>query len=191
MNVLGINGSPRKKGNADMALDAALEGARSGGAACEKILLNDLNFKPCQECGLCDKDGICKISDDMQLVYKKIDEADAVIVASPVFFGSISAQLKMMIDRFQCRWVLKYRLQEKTGTSVKKRGAFICVAATDRADFFDNARKIVKILFAVLDISYAGELFCPCGDTRDSAGIDAECIDRARLLGAAIAAGCG
>lgn len=191
MKVLGISGSPRKNGNTEMALDAALEGARSGGAVCEKILLNGLNFKPCQECGLCDKDGICKIADDMQIIYEKIDEADVIIVASPVFFGSVSAQLKMMIDRFQCRWVLKYRLREKTSSSAKKRGFFLCVAATDRVDFFDNARKPVKILFAVLDINYSGELFCPGGDAKNSVGREGECIDRARSLGASLAAGRG
>ena len=91
-------------------------------------------------------------------VYKKFKEADAVILASPIFFGSISGQTKMMIDRFQCAWRAKYILK-KDAFPEKKIGAFIAVAASERKDFFENAKSIVKNLFATLNIEYKRELF--------------------------------
>ncbi|MBI4974861.1 MAG: flavodoxin family protein, partial [Candidatus Omnitrophica bacterium] len=155
MKILGISGSPRKGGNTDTLLDKALEGAQSAGARVEKIALNDLNFKPCQECGGCDETGICVIDDDMQLVYRSLNSADAVIVASPIFFGSVTAQVKMMIDRLQSLWVLKYVLRKAATARRKRKGIFLCVSAARKKRFFENAKSIIKIFFATLDIKYA------------------------------------
>ena len=158
MNVLGILGSPRRGGNAERLLDKALEGASVSGASVEKISLNELSIRPCQECGGCDDTGECVIADDMTVIYDSIDKADVVILASPVFFGELTAQTKAMIDRFQCRWVKKYRL--KNTSSAGKKGAFLCVSAWHKEEFFENAKKIAKIFFVVLDIAYAGDVWC-------------------------------
>ncbi len=159
MKILGINGSPRMGGNTDILLDKSLEGARNKGAQTEKIILNTLKFSPCQECENVRDDGTCIIEDDMQPLYKKIEQADALILASPIFFGSLSAQTKMMIDRFQCIWRAKYVLK-KDIFKKKRKGAFISVEGTARKDFFDNAKTIVKNLFAVINVDYQEELFC-------------------------------
>jgi multimeric flavodoxin WrbA len=99
---------PEKRGgNTDILLDKVLEGARNRGANTEKVILNTLKFSPCQECEKVREDGTCRIKDDMQPLYEKIKKADALILASPIFFGSLSAQTKMMIDRFQCLWLAK------------------------------------------------------------------------------------
>ncbi len=160
MKILGINGSPRIGGNTDILLDKSLEGARNKGAQVEKIILNTLKFSPCQECENVRDDGACIIEDDMRLLYKKIEQADALILASPIFFGSLSAQTKMMIDRFQCIWRAKYVLK-KDIFKKKRKGAFISVGGAARKDFFDNAKAIVKNLFAVINLDYQEELFCP------------------------------
>lgn len=160
MNILGISGSPRRGGNSDLLLEKALEGARSKGAITENIRLNDLSFRPCQECGGCDKTGRCVIEDGMQVVYKKFEEADRVIIASPVFFGSLSAETKMMIDRFNCCWISKH-LKDKSPLSPKKRKAiFFSVSASGKDGFFENSKTIIKNLFATLGIEYSGELYC-------------------------------
>ena len=159
VKIIGIGGSPRKSGNSDMLLDEALDGARSAGAATEKIVLNDLNFKACQECDGCHDTGICVIKDDMQFVYQRIEESDGLIIASPIFFGSLTAQLKAMIDRFQCLWVKRHILKRPVA-SKKRKGAFLCVYGSDRSEFFESAKKIVKIFFATLGIEYLGELSC-------------------------------
>lgn len=159
MRILGIGGSPRKGGNSDVLLDKALDGARSAGAATEKIVLNDLNFKGCQECNECYDTGVCVIKDDMQLVYQKIEKADGLVIASPIFFGSLTSQLKAMIDRFQCLWVKKHILKRPVA-SKKKKGIFLCVSGSDRNEFFGSAKKIIKIFFVTLGIEYFGDLYC-------------------------------
>jgi hypothetical protein len=88
MIVLGISGSPREGGNTDILLERALSGAKSKGAFVEKIVLNNLNFSPCQECNNVREDGVCTVKDDMQTVYTKVENAGAIILTSPIFFGS-------------------------------------------------------------------------------------------------------
>ena len=160
MNVLGINGSPRIGGNTDILLDRALEGAARQGGRAEKVILNGLKFCPCQECEDITGDDVCVIDDDWHEVYKRVEKADAIILASPIFFGSISAQSKMMIDRFQCVWRAKHMLK-KDVFNRRKKGGFISVQASARKDFFDNAKLIVKNFFAVINVDYKEELFCP------------------------------
>lgn len=167
MNILGINGSPRIGGNTDILLDKALEGAKAKGAEIEKVILNTLKFSPCQECEVLKDDGSCIIEDDMQPLYRKIEQADGVILASPIFFGSLSAQTKMMIDRFQCVWRARYILK-KDIFKKKRKGAFISVEASKRDDFFDNAKSIVKNLFATINVDYQEELFCSGIDAKGS-----------------------
>lgn len=159
MRVLGISSSPRRSGNSEILLDRALAGAASAGADAGKIVLNELDIKACQECGGCDSTGVCVIRDDMGLVYREIEKADAVIVASPVFFESVSAQAKLMTDRFQCAWIAKYVLKRTSLKRVRK-GIFISVAGSARKKHFKNSVSVIRALFATLDIEYSGELFC-------------------------------
>jgi len=186
MFILGINGSPRIGGNTDILLDKALDGARGKGADIEKIILNTLKFSPCQECKNTRDDGICIIEDDMQLVYKKVKKADAIILASPIFFGSLSAQMKMMIDRFQCIWMAKYIFQ-KDIFKKKRIGGFISVEGTKRRDFFNNAKSIVRNLFKVISVDYKEELFCQGVDEKGEILKHPEFLKKAFELGERIA----
>jgi len=188
VKILGINGSPRIGGNTDILLDKVLEGARSKGAETEKVVLNNLKFSPCQECENLKDDGSCIIEDDMQSLYKKIEKADGVILASPIFFGSLSAQTKMMIDRFQCIWRAKYVLKIDIFKK-KKIGGFISVEASTREDFFDNAKSIVKNLFKTINVSYKEELFCSGVDEKGSILKHPEVLKKAFTLGERIASG--
>lgn len=185
MKVLGINGSPRIGGNTDILLDKVLEGARSMGAHTEKIILNKLKFAPCQECEEMADDGLCLVKDEMQAVYKKIRETDAIVFASPVFFGSLSAQSKMMIDRFQCAWRAKYILKKDTGYK-RIPGAFISVEGSKRKDFFENAKAIVKNFFATINVQYRKELFCSGIDEKGSILKHGDCLKKAFDIGVKI-----
>ncbi len=182
VKVLGILGSPRKGGNSEILLDACLEAARQKGAETEKFVLNAMKFIPCQECAVIRKDGTCKIQDDMQKIYPAVEQADAIVVASPIFFGSLSAQTKMMIDRFQCQWLgiffyKTYRIQKK------KRGAFLSVEGSDRKDFFDNAKSIIKNFFVTVEASYKYELLCPLVDEKGAINSHPGCIKKAEEIG--------
>ena len=185
MKVLGILGGPLRGGNSEKLLDKALEGARSSGALCEKVALGDIIFKGCIECGGCDDTGFCVLVDDMTPLYKKIEEADALIVASPIFFASLPSQLKAFIDRFQSRWIAKYRLKTiKSG--INKRGIFLCASGWDKKYFFENARHIIKVLFTTLDIEYSGELYAGGMDSPGAADKARQALDKAFELGKAL-----
>jgi len=104
--VLVILGSPRKKGNsAALALRAA-EGARAGGAQIEIVDLARLDIRPCTACDMCTKGTgeFCNIRDDMQAIYPKLVGADALLLASPVYWFTYSGQLKVFIDRWYGAW---------------------------------------------------------------------------------------
>ncbi|MEE9520871.1 MAG: flavodoxin family protein, partial [Dehalococcoidales bacterium] len=83
----------------------------SRGAEVKTIVLNDLDITPCQHCDACLKKGECRIEDDMQMVYRELEQADRIVLASPVQFLGPSAQMKAMIDRCQALWARKYVLK--------------------------------------------------------------------------------
>lgn len=97
-NILILKGSPRERGNSAVLADRAAEGARLAGAQVESIYLHGLDIRPCDACDLC-SDGKCVIEDDMQPLYPKLAAADAILLASPVYWFTYSAQLKLCIDR--------------------------------------------------------------------------------------------
>lgn len=182
--VLGIHGSPRKGGNTEILLDEALAGARSAGAAVEKIRLADLTFKPCQACGGCDEEAACRINDDMQMIYPKFINGDRFIIASPIFFKSISALAKSMVDRFQCMWVAKYVLGDVPWkTEPERRGAFISTCGSDRKDMFEPGKAIIKSLYVTLDIKYAYELLVENIDEKGEICRHPDILEKARELG--------
>jgi multimeric flavodoxin WrbA len=98
-NILILKGSPREKGNSAVLADRAADGARASGAQVESIYLHGLDIRACDACDLC-TDGECVIEDDMQPLYPKLAAADAIILASPVYWFTYSAQLKLCIDRW-------------------------------------------------------------------------------------------
>ena len=158
MQVLGIYGSPRRGGNTDMLLDQALEGAGSSGADVSLMRCCDLNISGCIECGGCDETGECVVDDDMQAVYPRLREADAIILASPIFFYGITAQAKALIDRCQAMWCrrLLNKTPAKDRTYSGGRGYLIAAGATKGANLFQGAELVAKYFFDALDMRYEG-----------------------------------
>jgi multimeric flavodoxin WrbA len=161
IKVLGISASPRLKGNTDLLLREALAGAESAGAQVEYIRLCDLNISPCVECNSCYKTGKCRIEDDYQMLYAKMLEADRLIFATPIFFMSVCAQAKILIDRCQCLWANKYVLKKPLITSGgrDRRAMVIAVGGTKSKKMFDSVRLTMKYYFDVLDMQYVANLF--------------------------------
>lgn len=187
MKVIGISGSPKLKGFTNRLLASAMEGAKSKGADTETIILNELEFDPCQECLGCGDTGECVVPDDMKPLYEKISSADGLIVASPIYFGTVSAQLKMMIDRLSCLWTAKFILKKNITGSKSRSGAFICIAGEDRDEYFDSAKKVIKNMFATIDVKYKDELFI--GGMNHLAADSPEreeAVEKAFLLGASL-----
>ena len=102
MNVLALQASPRKEGNTVTLARAILEGLKSGGVKrVSEVFLDELEIHPCTNCDACRREGgpFCVFDDGMSPLYRRFIEADLVVLASPVYWWSISAQLKLFIDR--------------------------------------------------------------------------------------------
>lgn len=104
MKVMAFNGSPRKKWNTATLLKKALDGAASKGAETELIHLYDLDFKGCISCFACKtiegkSYGRCAVKDDLTQVFRKVEKADAVILGSPIYFGTVTGEMKSFIER--------------------------------------------------------------------------------------------
>jgi multimeric flavodoxin WrbA len=99
-NVLILKGSPRERGNSAVLAGKAAEGAGAAGAQVESIYLHGLDIRPCDACELCKDEGECVIEDDMRPLYPKLAAADAILLASPVYWFTFSAQLKLCMDRW-------------------------------------------------------------------------------------------
>ena len=164
MKILGIMGSPRIKGNTDRLLDEALRGAQKRQAEVEKIVVDKMKITPCREYYGCLRDGNCVMRDDMDIVIPRLLEADGIIVASPMFFYGVTAQLKALIDRCQALWVRRNVL--KTLPETKKKGAFIAVGATKGKQLFEGSIFTIKYFFQAFGVEYSDELLVRGVDKR-------------------------
>jgi multimeric flavodoxin WrbA len=153
-NILAIYGSPRRKGNTALLLKRAVEGAREAGADVEEIVLRDLKMSPCLEIYGCKQTGRCAIRDDFQVVYDKLLACQGLMLASPIFFYTVSAHTKILMDRCQSLWVKRYWL-EKTPfgkKEFKRKGLFISAGATKGKRLFDGVLLTVRYFFDALDM---------------------------------------
>jgi multimeric flavodoxin WrbA len=112
MNIISFLGSPRKEGNTELLLRETIKGIEESGFQVQIFNVNEMNISPCQNCGGCDDTGICIFEDDMFQIYDAIRTANRLILASPIFFSALSAQIKTMIDRCQAFWCEKYLLKK-------------------------------------------------------------------------------
>jgi multimeric flavodoxin WrbA len=99
-NILAISGSPRKNGNTELLVDAAIEPFTDNGHSVQPFFLSQKNVAPCIACEACSKDGICAVKDDAREILENITSFDAVIVGSPVYFRNVTAQLLSLFTRF-------------------------------------------------------------------------------------------
>lgn len=122
MNVIAINGSPRENWNTATLLNKVLEGAASQGAQTELIHLYNLNFKGCISCFACKlKDGKsygqCALNDDLKPILKKIEEADAIILGSPIYLGSATGEMRSFLERL----IFQYLVYDKNYSNLFKK----------------------------------------------------------------------
>lgn len=139
--VLILSGSPRLGGNSDTLCNEFMKGAKEAGHQVEKIFVASKNIGYCKACYACKNSGICAIKDDMAEVLDKMLEADVIVLSSPVYFYSISAQLKAVIDRTVAKW-----LQIKD-----KEFYYIMTAAEDSNTVMDCTLECFRGLAACLD----------------------------------------
>ena len=136
VRVAGIVGSPRKGMNTDTLVTQALAGAQSVGAETAKIYLYDLEIRPCQACGESPSPDYCSYKDGMEMVYDLLETVDALVIGSPAYYDSISAQLKLLIDRSNCLTEMitlpDGKVTFRSKIRKRKKGIFIWVADFSR-----------------------------------------------------------
>lgn len=184
--VLGIAGSPRRNGNSEQLLDACLAGAVDGGARVRKLVVTDYTIEPCRGCNSCSLTGECVIRDQMREVYAAIDSAQAIVVASPVFFATVPGVLKVLFDRIQPYWARTHVL--KHPRPARRPGALLLVRGGGDPYGFVAAEYAIKSVFAVLGIDCLGEMKVTGVDSASDVSRHPDELDRARELGAQVAA---
>ena len=188
LKVLGISTSPRTKGNSDLLLRQALAGAESVGAQIEYIHLVDYNIGPCIECNACYTTGKCKLEDDYQQLLEKLIHTDRLIFATPIFFMTVCAQAKMLIDRGQCLWAHQYVLKKELFNSERDRRAMvIAVGGSKGIKQFDSIRRTMKAYFDALQIQYSAGLYVNQVENRDDVEKHPSALKEAFRLGSVLA----
>ncbi|MBW1636276.1 MAG: flavodoxin family protein [Deltaproteobacteria bacterium] len=189
MKVVVLLGSPRKNGNSEIVVKAVVTPIEKSGGTVEYIRLNDLNLRPCQGCGGCDKSGKCVLDDDMESVYSAVDDADRVILVSPVYFYGLSAQCKIFGDRMQARWARKYLLRDRFRQDEGRKAYLVSAAATKGPKIFECSVLTARYIFDAVDLEYGGEFLVKGVDRRKAVLDHPEEMQRAEKFGRDILAG--
>lgn len=171
MKVLGIVTSPRKGGNTEILVSEVLASAQEAGAETELLLLRDKKIQPCDGCRTCHKTNACHIKDDMQDVYPKLEAADAIVLGTPVYFWTVTAQCKIFMDRTYC-YHINRRLRGKVGAGV---------IATRRAGA-TQAFSVINNYFNLQRMLAAGGVF-GYGEERGEVRQDAQALGECKALG--------
>ena len=186
--IVAIYGSPRRRGNTATLLKHAVQGAVDAGAQVDEIILRDLKISPCLEIYACKKEGRCAIKDDFHNVVDQILSAKGLILASPIFFYTVSAHTKILMDRCQSLWVKKYWIDKVPfgQWEPKRKGLFISVGATKGKKLFDGTLLTVKYFFDVLDTELYRSLLYRGLDFEDDVLTHPEYLEEAYEAGKAL-----
>ncbi len=169
IRIIGLLGSPLAGGNTALLLEQALKGAKDAGAEVEKIEFPDLNPEESINLMFCTDPAKCILDEKLKPIYKKFQEADGIIVATPIMTMGIPGRLKSFMDLFQAFFISKYVLkaplipEDKRG---KRKGLFISIAGMkDCPTVFDGAKTTVTAFFEILDFYYTDDLLIDDMDT--------------------------
>jgi multimeric flavodoxin WrbA len=175
-NVMIVVGSPRKNGNSSALAKMVAAGARAARAEVETFYLRDLKIKPCTACDFCRKRSRpgCMIKDDMQKLYPKMREADAIVIASPIYWFTISAQTKLFLDRW-------YALGGEEGYGLAGKRFGILLTYEDADPFVSGAVNALRTFQDI--IGYVGAEIA--GMVYGSAGRAGEIRKNKKVLAAA------
>ena len=178
MKVLGIVGSPRKNGNTEILMHEVLKAAREAGGETDIFLISEKQVAPCDACGSCFQVGSCIVKDDMQELYAMMEEADALVFGSPVYFGTVSAQCKAIMDRMFA--LLRNRsLKDKVAGALVVTRRVGAIQARSLLQAFCTAQGMIVAGGAIGYGREPGDVLTGVGG-----GIDISAMEEARLLGA-------
>jgi multimeric flavodoxin WrbA len=181
MKVVAIGGSPRLQGNTNYLIDQALEELVSRGIETEKIVLNEYKVGPCQAHAHCASVSECLQKDDGQRILEKFSQADGVILASPVYFGTISAQMKAFMDR--SFFLFRHGMEINA-----KCAGLIAIAGRRGADeTVEELKKFVRRAEAEI-LTLSGNSGAPDVDPKTQTELIEQAKDLARRMAAILAA---
>ena len=169
IKMLAINGSPRKAGNTETVLDAFIEGARESGAEVTKVRLVELEYHNCRGCNACHKTGVCVLHDDFTPLFDQMMQADILVLASPVYSMSVTAEMKGFIDRGQFLWAQQFILKTLSfdADHLKKHlGVYLGTSGQDIPKIFDAVFPTVRAFFNDGGFSYKENVLFPGMDKR-------------------------
>ncbi len=151
-DILAVYGSPRRQGNTALLLQKAVQGAREQGSHVEEVVLRNLKISPCLEIYGCKNTGRCVIQDDFQALYDQVLECKGLMLASPIFFYTVSAHTKAFMDRCQSLWVRRYWIEKAPFGKgpFRGKGLFISVGATKGKRLFEGTLLTVRYFFDAL-----------------------------------------
>lgn len=186
MNILGLSGSPTGGSSTDLLVNAVLEGASAEHVKTRFIRLNERQIVPCQACGQSPDPDFCFFHDDMDEIYDLMAKSEGIILGSPIFFDSVSAQAKLFIDRTNCLRPVDFTNREhpsfKEPLFNGKKGGIIIVGG--EREKFDTAFRTVRGFFIWAGIDIVFEMkYGTRGFEAGEAGRNESVMAEARLHG--------
>jgi len=194
--VVAIVGSYRKGGIIDSVTDAVLEGAREAGAEVEKIYLVDKQLKSCRNCRVCTQEaglrrGVCVLQDDMDDILNRIDAADALVLGSPMNFGTVTAVTKQFMERLVCYayWPWGTGAPKFRSANGGKQAVVIASSAAPAivARLTSNIVGLLKKVVKLLGAQKTRVLYVGLAAMEEKQGLPDNVREKARDLGAALA----
>lgn len=153
MKVVAFLGSPRLEGNTELLLKESLRAVEGEGCSVTLFRPSEMDISPCTNCGGCDETGECIIKDDMDAVYNAIRKGDRFILASPIFFLGLTAQIKALIDRCQSFWCEKYLLKKPVPPGPHgRKGLLLNVGGMKREMGFTCANATATAFFRTINV---------------------------------------
>ena len=168
--VLAVNGSPRKKWNTATLLEKALEGAASQGAKTEFIHLYDLNFKGCISCFSCKTRGgysygRCAVKDDLAPIFRKIEGADALILGTPIYFGTVSGVMRSFMERLMFPYLTYTDPPRSLFPKKINTGLIYSMNSTEQrmkefcGQHVDNNERVLKMIFGASESLFSYDTY--------------------------------
>lgn len=186
--ILGISGSPVIGSSTELLVKEILRGAESNGAVIDYIFLNELDIMPCQACGQSPDDGYCFFNDGMDTIYEKFDWCDAIVVGSPVYFDSISAQAKLFIDRCNCFRAYREDDEPHFIQRIEKRRKGAIVLIGGEREEYEYARRVIGGFYVWANVESVGLITYAHSSFRKGSVADApETLKKAFDMGAKLA----
>lgn len=167
MEITAFIGSPRIEGNSEILLKEAVRAVEENNHKVKIFRPGVMNIVPCENCDGCVKTGKCVIWDDMDIIYNAIRTSDRFILASPIFFFGLTAQIKTVIDRCQSFWCEKYLLKKPIPESPHgRKGLLLMVGAMNKEIEFTCGEATAKAFFRTINVQKHETIFYPRIDAK-------------------------